>query len=164
MRPGRSRSSWPAFPILLELGSLQAFARPGANITGTSGMTGEVVGKTLELLKEVVPKLSRLAVLSNPDNAVFQAQMLKGTEAAAGTLGVQLQAILDAMGSTGRSLGVELQDAPVRGAGDLESALSEMALQRVDGVTMNEDPVLLSNSQIIATIMMKRQGVHNSIP
>jgi putative ABC transport system substrate-binding protein len=41
-------------------GLVASLARPGANITGTAGMTTEVVGKTLELLKEVVPKLSRV--------------------------------------------------------------------------------------------------------
>jgi putative ABC transport system substrate-binding protein len=54
-------------------------------------MSAEVVGKSLEVLKEAVPKAARVAVLWNPDNVVFQAQMLRETEVAAGTLGVQLQ-------------------------------------------------------------------------
>jgi putative tryptophan/tyrosine transport system substrate-binding protein len=73
------------------LGLVASLARPGANITGTSAMSAEVVGKSLELLKEVVPKLSRVAVLWNPDNAIFQAQMLRETQVAAGTLGLELQ-------------------------------------------------------------------------
>jgi putative tryptophan/tyrosine transport system substrate-binding protein len=73
------------------LGLVASLARPGANITGTSGMSAEVVGKSLELLKELSPKLSRVAVLWNPDNAIFQAQMLRETRAVASALGVELQ-------------------------------------------------------------------------
>ena len=72
-------------------GLVASLARPGANITGTSSMIGDLVEKSLELLKETVPKLSHVGVLWNPGNAVFQAQMLKDAEAAAGKLGVQLQ-------------------------------------------------------------------------
>ena len=78
-------------------GLVASLARPGANVTGTSAMSGEVVGKSLELLKEVVPKLSRVAVIWNPDNAIFQAQMLKEPQAAAGALSLELQ-ILAARG------------------------------------------------------------------
>jgi putative ABC transport system substrate-binding protein len=80
-------------------GLIASLAHPGGNITGTSGMTAEVIGKSLELLKEAVPKVSRVAVLSNPGNPVFQAQLLRQTEVAARTLGVQLQ-ILKAGGPT----------------------------------------------------------------
>jgi ABC-type uncharacterized transport system substrate-binding protein len=72
-------------------GLIATLARPGANVTGTASMTAEVVGKSLEVLKEAVPKVARVAVLWNPNNAVFQAQMLRETEVAAAALGVQLQ-------------------------------------------------------------------------
>jgi len=72
-------------------GLVASLARPGANVTGMASMTAEVVGKSLELLKETVPKLSRVAVLWNPENAIFQAQMLRETQIAAGALGVVLQ-------------------------------------------------------------------------
>ena len=68
-----------------------SLARPGGNITGTSSQTADVSGKSLQLLKEVVPKLSRVAVLWNPANAIFQAQLLKATERAAGVLALQLR-------------------------------------------------------------------------
>jgi putative ABC transport system substrate-binding protein len=72
-------------------GLIASLARPGANVTGTSGMSAEVVGKSLEMLKETVPKLSRVAVLWNPDNSIFQAQILRETQVAAGVLGVELR-------------------------------------------------------------------------
>jgi len=72
-------------------GLVASLARPGANVTGTSSMTADVAGKSLELLKEVVPKVTRVAVLWNPGNAVFQGQMLKAAHRAADVLGLQLR-------------------------------------------------------------------------
>jgi putative tryptophan/tyrosine transport system substrate-binding protein len=72
-------------------GLVTSLARPGANVTGTSAMSSEVVGKSLELLREAVPKASRVAVIWNPDNAIFQSQMLRETQLAAGRLGIELR-------------------------------------------------------------------------
>ena len=71
-------------------GFVASLARPGGNITGLATLAPELSGKRLELLKEVVPKLSRVAVFgtsTQPGNA----QALKETELAAGALGVKLQ-------------------------------------------------------------------------
>ena len=77
-------------------GFVASLARPGGNITGLSSLAPELSGKRLELLKEIVPKLSRVAVFgtsTNPDNA----QSLREVELAAKALGVQLQ-YLDVLG------------------------------------------------------------------
>ena len=79
------------------LGFVASLARPGRNITGLSTLAPEISGKRLELLKEIVPKLSRVAVFGTstfPGNA----QALKETERAARALAVQLQ-YLDLRGS-----------------------------------------------------------------
>jgi len=71
-------------------GFVASLARPGGNITGLATLTPELSGKRLELLKEIVPKLSRVAVLgtsTQPGNA----QQLRETELAAGAFGVKLQ-------------------------------------------------------------------------
>jgi putative ABC transport system substrate-binding protein len=71
-------------------GSVASLARPGGNITGLSSLAPEISGKQLELLKEIVPRLSRVAVLGSsttPGNP----QSLKETELAARALAVQLQ-------------------------------------------------------------------------
>jgi putative ABC transport system substrate-binding protein len=71
-------------------GFAASLARPGGNITGLSTHYPEISGKQLELLKEIVPRLSHVAVLGNstvPGNA----QALKETELAAGALGIKLQ-------------------------------------------------------------------------
>jgi putative tryptophan/tyrosine transport system substrate-binding protein len=72
-------------------GLVASLARPGANVTGNSGMTTEVVGKSLGLFKQTVPKVSPMAVLWNPDNVVYQGQILRETEVAARSLGIQLE-------------------------------------------------------------------------
>src|SRR5258708_11238937 len=72
-------------------GLVASLARPGANVTGTSAMTSEVIGKSLALLKQTVPTVSPVVVLWNPNNEVYQGQILRETEMAAGKLGVELQ-------------------------------------------------------------------------
>jgi putative ABC transport system substrate-binding protein len=71
-------------------GFINSLARPGRNITGLTNFAGELSGKRLELLKEIIPKLSRVAVIGTstvPGNV----QALKETELAAGAYKVQLQ-------------------------------------------------------------------------
>ena len=80
-------------------GFVASLARPGGNITGLSTLAPEISGKQLELLKEIVPKLSRVAVFGTstiPGNA----QALKEMELAAGAFGVKLQ-YLDVLRSQG---------------------------------------------------------------
>ena len=72
------------------LGLVASLARPEGNLTGLSYFNEAIVGKRLELIKELVPGLARLAVLSNP-TVVAHAIFWKDTEAAARTLGVALQ-------------------------------------------------------------------------
>jgi putative ABC transport system substrate-binding protein len=71
-------------------GFVASLARPGGNITGLSALSPEISGKQLELLKEIVPRLSHVAVLGNSTTA-GNAQSVKETELAARGLGVQIQ-------------------------------------------------------------------------
>jgi putative ABC transport system substrate-binding protein len=71
-------------------GFVASLARPGANITGLSTLAPELRGKRLELLKEIIPKLSRVAVFGS-SGSPGNAQALKETELAARSLGVKLQ-------------------------------------------------------------------------
>jgi putative ABC transport system substrate-binding protein len=98
-------------------GFVASLARPGGNITGLSTLAPELSGKRLELLKEIVPKLSRVTVIGNstePGNA----QLLKEMELAAGALKVKLQ-YLDVLSSK-----------------DIETAFRAAAQGRADGVVM----------------------------
>src|SRR5262245_60718285 len=73
-------------------GLVTSLARPGGNITGLSAQSLELSGKRLELLKEAVPKASRVAVLYNPLNLI-STQRRKEMEAAGGSLGMKLQSL-----------------------------------------------------------------------
>jgi putative ABC transport system substrate-binding protein len=92
-----AREATVAIPIVMAQdpdpvanGFVASLARPGGNITGLSSLTADLSGKGLELLKEILPKLSRLAVLGTSTNA-GTAQQLRQTELAARALAVQLQ-------------------------------------------------------------------------
>ncbi len=118
-------------------GLVASLARPGTNITGTSSMTAEIVGKLLELLKETVPKISRVAALWNPANSVFQALQLRETEVAARALGVQLQ-ILEA-----------------RGPDEIDRAFAAMVKERTKALLILGDPVFTSHRKRIADLAAK---------
>jgi putative tryptophan/tyrosine transport system substrate-binding protein len=96
-------------------GFVVSLARPGGNITGLTNMYAELIGKRLELLKEVVPKTSRVAVLLNADNA--PAVLFRDQEVAARTLGIRFQ-ILEVRGPT-PDLVNAFQAATREGAGAL---------------------------------------------
>ena len=117
-------------------GFVASLARPGGNITGLSTLSPELSGKRLELLKEIVPKLSRVAVLGTSTNA-SNAQSLRETELAAGALAVKLQ-YLD-----------------VRGPKDIETAFRAASKERADAVLLLGGPVLASQRAQFADLAVK---------
>jgi putative tryptophan/tyrosine transport system substrate-binding protein len=126
-----------ADPVSSDL--VASLARPGANITGTSSMTAEIVGKQLELLKETLPKISRVAVLWNPANPIFQAIQLKETEDA------------------GRALGVRLQLVEARGADEIDRAFETVARERTRAVLILNDPVFTAHRKRTADLSAKHR-------
>src|SRR5262245_39851465 len=104
-------------------GLVTSLARPGGNITGLSSVAPELSGKRLELMKEVVPGMTRVAVLWNPANPA-NASVWKETQAAAHALGFQLQS----------------QD--VRGPKDLEGAFALTAKTRPDALIVLSDSLM----------------------
>jgi putative tryptophan/tyrosine transport system substrate-binding protein len=66
-------------------GLVASLSHPGGNITGNSSIAADIVGKQLEMLKEIDPKISRVAVLWNPANSVFQTLQLRQAETSART-------------------------------------------------------------------------------
>ena len=118
-------------------GLVRSLSRPGGNITGTSGVAVAVVGKALQLLTEVVPRISRVAVLRNPANPVFQAQLVSETEAAA------------------RALRVQLQFVEARSPGELDSAFRAMAGQGAGAILVLSDPVFTTHRARIVELVAK---------
>jgi putative tryptophan/tyrosine transport system substrate-binding protein len=118
-------------------GFIASLARPGGNITGLTNHAGlEIVGKYLELLKEVVPKASRVALLLNPLSA-GAANYTKALEKSA------------------ENLGINLQLAEARGRGDFEGAFAAMARKRVDGVVVHSDPVFFTARKQVVDLATK---------
>ena len=105
---------------LLATGLVATLARPGGNITGLTIIAPDVTGKRLELLREVFPALTRVAVLWNPDNLV-SAPELKETQAAA------------------RSLGLELQSFAVSKPGEIRTAFSSMKNAHAEALVILSD-------------------------
>jgi putative ABC transport system substrate-binding protein len=77
----------------VRLGLVASLAGPGGNLTGTNLLTGEVVAKRLELLRELVPGMARVAVLVDPANAQTTEATLKDVEPAARAMGLQVQVL-----------------------------------------------------------------------
>jgi putative ABC transport system substrate-binding protein len=116
---------------LVEQGIVASLAKPGANITGLSFVSLELDQKRLELLKEAVPKLSRVAILVNPANPLWR------------NYPESIQAIA-------RKLGLELQRFEARNVEELNAAFSTMSKMRVEAVLAVSDTVFGNHrSQII---------------
>ena len=126
-------------------GIVASLERPGGNVTGVSGLATGVGGKMLELMKETVPGVSRVAVLWNPRSGNKSA-ILKGVEDAARSLGVGLQPLEvrrpDDLGGAFRSLTSSRADAFIvlPGIGGNRREIAELALKsRLPGIFWRED-------------------------
>ena len=119
-------------------GFVASLARPGGNITGLSTLSPEISGKRLELLKEIVPRLARVAVLGSsttPGNA----QALREVELAAGALGVKLQ-YLDVLSPK-----------------DFETAFRAASEGRADALLVLVSPIFISQRTQIAELAVKNR-------
>ena len=119
-------------------GFVVSLARPGGNITGLSVLAPEISGKRLELLKETVPKLSRVAVLGQ-STTPGTTQALKETELAAAALKVQLQFL------------------EVRDPKDIENAFRTASKSRAEGVVLLSNPLFTSQGKKVAEFAVKNR-------
>ena len=119
-------------------GLIASLAHPGGNITGGAILVGELAAKRLQLLKEVVPNLSRTGVLwnsANPANALA----LRETDGAA------------------RAIGVTLQSHEVKGPKDFEVAFARMAEERLDALFVLDDALTIQYGKQIADFAMQKR-------
>jgi ABC-type uncharacterized transport system substrate-binding protein len=107
-------------------GLVTSLAQPGGNLTGQSMMSPDLVGKQLEILKEVVPKVSRVALLHNPANPGNAPQVGHAQDAA-------------------RALGVRLQPLGARGPSEIDSAFAAMTTEQAGAVIVVVDAILQEN-------------------
>lgn len=111
-------------------GLVQSLMRPGGNVTGLSQMLQELGGKRLELLKEMVPKLSRVAVFWNPQSASATLNWQENQQSA-------------------RQLGIQLHSLEVRSPMELDKAFEAATRVRADALAILPDPVITTNLERI---------------
>jgi putative ABC transport system substrate-binding protein len=113
------------------IGLVESLAHPGGNVTGFSSMAPELAGKRIQLLRELVPKASRLATLLNPTNPIE-------------VLGLhELQA-------AGATVGVQIHSVEVRSVEDYPAAFSAVQAGRADAMHAFVSPVTSKHAQLIA--------------
>ena len=119
-------------------GIVASLARPGGNITGDTFFVPELAAKRLELLKDSIPRVRRVAILVNPDNA--------GT-------GLSLQA----MEIAAKKVNVALLRFHARGPADLDGAFAAMAKENVEALAVIEDVALIASFKRIAELAVKQR-------
>jgi ABC-type uncharacterized transport system substrate-binding protein len=125
----------------VKLGLVATLARPGGNATGINILSGELVAKRLELLRELVPSAARVAVLVNPTNAANTETTLRDVELAARTIGLQIQ-VLNA--STSR---------------EIDAAFAALARERPDALLVGSDLLFTTRR-----VQMSLQAMRHAIP
>ena len=115
-------------------GQVASLAKPGGNVTGLSAATAELAGKSLELIRELVPSASRVAALADPSNP-FTKPFLEQIELAA------------------KALNIEIHVSMVRGADDFDAAFAALTGARVDAVIVQPT---LPRKRIVELVLQHR--------
>jgi len=131
------------------IGLVASLARPGGNITGTSLLSSTLAGKRLELLKQILPRVSRVAVLLNKDNPAHRVAWTETLSAAA-------------------RLRLEVLSFEVQGAASFDEAFDRMARARVEALVLLEDALFGTERARLAALAAKARlpavyGQRNSV-
>lgn len=125
-------------PDLADVGLVASLAKPGGNLTGSTSFVLEVAGKRLEVLKEVVPQIERVAVIVN-ERSTLLAVLWREMQAAA------------------QKLKLRLQTFGVRAPADLPAAFEAAAGAGMDAAVIHDDPLLNANAAAVATLAMAKR-------
>jgi putative tryptophan/tyrosine transport system substrate-binding protein len=121
----------------VELGLIESLARPGGNVTGITILSRELGGKRLELLKEAVPKVARVAVLYDP------------------ALPASALAVKEVLPVAARALGLTVRSWEVRASGDFDRVFAAPNKERPDGLYVHGGPLMAANGKRIADFALK---------
>ena len=122
----------------VEAGFVESLARPGGNVTGLTVLTRELGGKRLELLKEAVPKLARVAVLYDP------------------AISGSLHEVKELLPADARALKLTIQPWEIRAVDDFEKVFAALNKQRPDGIyVLTAGPLMRPNRKRIADFALK---------
>ena len=114
-------------------GLVTNLSRPEANVTGNTYFLPELMSKRLELMKETIPDIKRVAFLVKPDNPLFNAT-------------------LPVIRRTADALKIDLQEFEVRNSAEFEPAMAAMVSRSVEGIIIQEDAVYLTNRGLIVDL------------
>ncbi len=123
----------------VQLGLVASLARPGGNATGSNFFSLEVVAKRLQLLRELVPKAVRVAVLVNPANAASAESTSRSVKSAAATIGLQIQIVSAATNA------------------EIDAAFATFARERPDALFIAPDGFLFSRRVQFATLAARER-------
>jgi putative ABC transport system substrate-binding protein len=115
-----------------------SFARPGGNITGVTTFSTELTAKRIELLKELIPNLSRVALLHNMGNPAVPPEWQETKVAA-------------------RSLGLQAELLDVRSQADLRDAVERAVRERVDALVIGADGLMQAHQHAIVTLVARNK-------
>ena len=139
-----AKSATKTIPIIMaggsdpvEAGIVESLARPGGNVTGVTNLDRELGGKRLELLKEAVPKLTRVAVLYNPNNPSI------------------VRDVKEVLPVAVRALGLTLRSWEVRDANGFDKVFAALNKERPDGLYVTSSPLMNANGKRIAGLALK---------
>jgi putative ABC transport system substrate-binding protein len=139
------RKAGAAMPVVfgfsgdpVEAGLADSLARPGRNFTGMSFLSLELVGKRMELLKEMMPGLKRVAIIARPEHAGEQGE-LRTSQAAA------------------NSMGLSVAYFPIKSARELELALAAIPESRSEAIVAFPDAIMMRFGEAIAAFSVKNQ-------
>jgi ABC-type uncharacterized transport system substrate-binding protein len=124
----------------VKLGLVASLARPGGNATGVNFFIAELAAKRLGLLREMVPGMARAAVLVNPANAMNTESTVKDVQAAAPTLGLQIQIF---KASTSR---------------EIDATFTNLVRERIDALFVGPDP-FFNSRRVHLAVLATRRGI-----
>ena len=119
-------------------GFVQSLARPGGNLTGFTVLEPSIGAKLLELLKQIAPDVSRVAVLVNPDSLLSRRLVGSAADAA-------------------QKFAVEVKEVPIRGPTEIEAALATRGGATHDGLIIPADPATNSLRKLIVDLAARRE-------
>jgi putative tryptophan/tyrosine transport system substrate-binding protein len=120
------------------IGLVQSLSRPGGNITGfTTIAPGDFIGKRIEILRELVPGASKIALLANPDNPMHRLELA------------------EEIPRTARKLGVALPIVEARTAEELDAAFASAAAQHADAIVDIGDPLTFQQAPRVVALAAK---------
>jgi putative tryptophan/tyrosine transport system substrate-binding protein len=118
-------------------GLTRSLAHPGGNVTGTSSVAADLVGKQIELLREVAPKTSRISALWNPANVVFQRIQLRQVEAAR------------------QASNIDIHLVEARSQEEFATAFASIRKEGTDALIILGEPVFESNFSTLARLALE---------